>query len=1033
MTKSMLRTVLAFKDGTIPLVPPKSEWRRAPYLEDHDMFWNSIEHYCFDPDVAENPLLMGPEEKSDIVKVVPSSIPRLLIERGDCPYSFFDHASHVVTSVDWELWCNHILKKHLATLAKAEILHAIVLFSFLSIKRDLVSLNVLFSRWSSVHHTFLTPWGEFSPTIEDVAVLYRLPICGSQPIATLGSSKEDQDITAYLEKCAKEAMKQGTWFKGSTRLKKQSKVASPKLTYACWFRYFYKDLENVKKTRISGRSRQNVHGPEYNKQYELAGFLAYWLDRYIFEGRPEDGLSREVFPLAAVLSRGISLPLAPMFLGTLYDRLDTVVSDCIRSVGRYDISTFASSMFLSVFLFERFPNYGPCPLELNDTDKNGYPTDYGHASRWMNLGSMNKNIGDFIDQENEFIFRPYTTERKGIKRPSFYFEEYQVLTRDEQLTPTQLMFAVIVAGLPLPVFGDLPMRVTSYSPMRVARQLGFDQGIPRSPISTEDETLCNLVNRFKEDGELKFEIPSMSRVGKITSSYMGFLEETHMRIKEFVLSDPVICTEVKVFNNDASLKCPVPRGVRGKPCRFAKSDVPCSRKRAVHIDNVEEQEFESFASDNESIARRGLRVRAKTVNYAEISGSVEEESVRKGSKPMFLSIEETHGICTDKAVDEERTVMEVTETEARGVSQQNHVERETEVLEMERTTDAADAVSVLLTLQSSTHHEKEITHAKEVREQEKSTLENIDENVRIEYVAPIDGETFNIQDQGVGHDFALNFSQDSGSNLIGELWFSSPDSETRAMINEFTVGGDVATEYQAAMSDAPRLNVQIFGGPSSHEPMETLPATSVESVRVQVEEPSIIHVQTLSDSSHDVETCLNPITCNPGDTVKWQSFFCSFRSVQMLSRILQLHPQTFVNFHVQDPEFQRVFLDALADFLIVLDGKILGDIDESIVNKVRGRVADWRGMGLEVSWLENRLADVLSSSEVSKMENSYAQLMARQEYVDSEVKKAQVYLSDLEKENTQLKEKIAKISFDLVQRKRDPPVLASDLFFKTIL
>ncbi|XP_059655272.1 uncharacterized protein LOC132302428 [Cornus florida] len=534
---------------------------------------------------------------------------------------------------------------------------------------------------------------------------------------------------------------------------------------------------------------------------------------------------------------------------------------------------------------------------------------------------------------------------------------------------------------------------------------------------------------------------------------MGFLEETHIRVKEFVPSDLVICTEVIVHNNDTSLKCPVPRGVRGKRCRFAKSDVPCSRKRAVHFDNMEEQEFGSSASDNEPIARRGLRVRAKTVKYAEISVSAEEESLRKGSIPMFLSIEATPGIWTDKAVDEERTVMEVTETEAHGVSQQNHVERETEVFEMERTTDAADAVSVLLTLQSSTHHEKEITpYAKEVREQEKGSLENIDENVRIEYVAPIDGETFNTQDQDVARDFALNFSQDNGSNLIGEIGFSNQDSETRPMIYEFTVGGDVATEYQA---DAPRHNLQISGGPlchlenlgdmlpSSHEPTETLPAISivdisskvrqVESVRVQVEEASIIHVQTLSDSSHDIETFLNPITCNPGDTVKWQSFFCSFRNVQMLSRILQRHPQTFVNFHVQDPEFQRVLLDALADFLTALDGKILADIHESIVNKVRGRVVDWRGMGLEVSWLENRLADVLSYSEVRKMENSYAQLVARQEYVDGEVKKTQVYRSDLEKENTQLKEKIAKISSDLVQRKGDLSVLASDPFFKTIL
>ena len=43
-----------------------------------------------------------------------------------------------------------------------------------------------------------------------------------------------------------------------------------------------------------------------------------------FLGPPSESLSPGIFALAAILSEGVRLPLAPLFLGGLYARLDWI-------------------------------------------------------------------------------------------------------------------------------------------------------------------------------------------------------------------------------------------------------------------------------------------------------------------------------------------------------------------------------------------------------------------------------------------------------------------------------------------------------------------------------------------------------------------------------------------------------------------------------------------------------------------------------------------------------------------------------------
>lgn len=60
-----------------------------------------------------------------------------------------------------------------------------------------------------------------------------------------------------------------------------------------------------------------------------------WLSHFIFPRLPMDGPSTRMFSLAALLSRGLDVPLAALFLGTLYRRLDDTFLTLRESVGRY--------------------------------------------------------------------------------------------------------------------------------------------------------------------------------------------------------------------------------------------------------------------------------------------------------------------------------------------------------------------------------------------------------------------------------------------------------------------------------------------------------------------------------------------------------------------------------------------------------------------------------------------------------------------------------------------------------------------------
>ena len=74
----------------------------------------------------------------------------------------------------------------------------------------------LTSRWCTTTHMLVAAWGEFTPTVEDVAKLLSLNVLGDVNLATYVLSMEEQKLVTVLKK----GYVQGQWssrYSGETR------------------------------------------------------------------------------------------------------------------------------------------------------------------------------------------------------------------------------------------------------------------------------------------------------------------------------------------------------------------------------------------------------------------------------------------------------------------------------------------------------------------------------------------------------------------------------------------------------------------------------------------------------------------------------------------------------------------------------------------------------------------------------------------------------------------------------------------------
>ncbi|KAI8530212.1 hypothetical protein RHMOL_Rhmol11G0038300 [Rhododendron molle] len=255
-----------------------------------------------------------------------------------------------------------------------------------------------------------------------------------------------------------------------------------KNTFTEWARYWYKDLGASK----AGEEAPVVtDGPGLKEPTHFAAFLAYWRTWYIFPGPPKDRVDTTLFELAAILTSEESVPLAPLFMGTLFKRLDMLRDAARRSCGRYDLPIYVATNFLHMFLFERFPRVAPGPNEFGVDEGGGMgesSRNVCRSARWSGSGvrDVRGSIADVLDVEEEFVARPYVNTPKGVFPFNVYSKEDVVAfaNKDDASTAELFRMSCMMRG-ELPYFVNGKYGSVTFDPMRVARQFGFDQRVPK--------------------------------------------------------------------------------------------------------------------------------------------------------------------------------------------------------------------------------------------------------------------------------------------------------------------------------------------------------------------------------------------------------------------------------------------------------------------------------------------------------------------------------------------------------------------------
>ena len=162
----------------------------------------------------------------------------------------------------------------------------IVLSRCLSNYRDLYNLCHLVRRWCTTTHTFFFSCCKLTVTLEDVANQLLLSILSDADPIALEFSPEEKVIEAELKK---------------------RMIRNAKLSY--WVSF-------------SSKFSMSAH---------RVAFVAFWLYKFVFGSHPHYAIKPLCFRLAIKplyfrlaikIVAGVSLLLAPMFLGHLYVQLD---------------------------------------------------------------------------------------------------------------------------------------------------------------------------------------------------------------------------------------------------------------------------------------------------------------------------------------------------------------------------------------------------------------------------------------------------------------------------------------------------------------------------------------------------------------------------------------------------------------------------------------------------------------------------------------------------------------------------------------
>ncbi|KAG5542165.1 hypothetical protein RHGRI_021881 [Rhododendron griersonianum] len=517
---------------------PAGEWRRAPYLgASTDSFWRKAEAFVPETDITEEPLSFVPEvspEEADLIP--PSSVLRFRVERGDIPSCFVN--------------------------------------SRLSPRRRSTGATGSRRSWviRSRHPYICVPLGDGGPTLQDTAVLMRLSTRGSVAFDPSNLSSADVRLVDRLRRAYTEAGKHGSRFDREGRVRALPK--SGKTSWGCWLRYFFKDLPPPG-TEPPVEQATEFYGKMYDSDLHLAGFFVYWLSFFVIPDFPFEGPNQTVFPLAVSLARGDFVPLGPLFLGSLFHRLDQVHSDTERSMGRYDLVSVVHTQFLMAFCFEHLPSLAPSAADLSWSEE-----PRPRIMRWSGASST-KSWGKRVDDASRFLPRPYAEPVEGTLPTSFFSEDDRIVDfqTDGVAVPTSCLSAFAVAcPCSLPALCAEGPRAVLYRPDRVARQFGYDQGAPgpAPPLRSFVESLRRFTRAFVgelSEGFTILVLPRNDRETFFTANNRLAWRRNLDSFINYVRGLPVIPAMSVVYHRDISLRSPKARqpGWRDKSTYWATS------------------------------------------------------------------------------------------------------------------------------------------------------------------------------------------------------------------------------------------------------------------------------------------------------------------------------------------------------------------------------------------------------------------------------------------------------------------------------
>ena len=226
-----------------------------------------------------------------------------------------------------------------------------------------------------------------------------------------------------------------------------------------------------------------------------AAFVAFWLCKFVFRSHPRYAIKPLYFPFSIKISAGMSLPLAPMFLGHLYVQLDILRSDESQAGSCHIVTSSVYRNILQQLLFERCGQYlAKCRLLRFAKEKyqscskvitgfcGRFDSDFPLAFRWFGLKPIDYSVVESFDEGVGFSWKAYRHLSIGYTCVDSiigsFVDTVGTTTPLAGFDDIGITYLAATNARWLPYLADEGVRFVHYPANRVKRQFGLDQDIP---------------------------------------------------------------------------------------------------------------------------------------------------------------------------------------------------------------------------------------------------------------------------------------------------------------------------------------------------------------------------------------------------------------------------------------------------------------------------------------------------------------------------------------------------------------------------